>query len=114
MASNTQPPKVTYYDPNGRKFTINTFQHLQAHFNDVDVNDNATILLIDGVSNKSLVGSGMKLFSIPVTHEYVDVIGASDGVDAGMSNLIVATYCAMVTSSRGGVILEYSLIVSYM
>ena len=44
----------------------------------------------------------MKLFSIPVTHEYVDVIGASDGVDAGMSNLIVATYCAMVTSSQGG------------
>ena len=102
MASNNKLPKGTYTDSNGRKFTINTFQNLQAHFNDVDVNDNATLCFIDGRSNNSLAGSGMKLFSTPVTPEYFDVIGSSDGVKSGMSNLMLATYCAVVTSTQGG------------
>ena len=43
----------------------------------------------------------MELFSTHVTPEYVDVIGESYGVEAGMSNLMVATYCAVVNSAQG-------------
>ena len=51
----------------------------------------------------------MKLFSTPVTPEYFDVIGSSDGVKSGMSNLMLATYCSVVTSTQGGGgVLEHS------
>ena len=56
---------------------------------------------IGGGSNNSLEGYCMKLFSTPVTPEYVNVIVASDGVETGMSNLMVATYCDIVTSPKG-------------
>ena len=115
MASNNQLPKGTCTDYNGRKFIINTLQHLQVHFNNFDVNENSTLFLIGGVSNNSLAGSGMKLFSTPVTPEYFDVIGSSDGVKSGMSNLMLATYCAVVTSVQGGgVVLEHPPIASDM
>ena len=42
----------------------------------------------------------MRLFSTPVTPEYVYVIGPSDVVEAGVYNLMAATYCAMVTSAQ--------------
>ena len=102
MASNNQLPKGTCNDYNGQKFIINTLQHLQVHFNNFDVNENSTLFLIGGGSNNSLAGSGMKLFSTPVTPKYVDIIGASAGVEAGMYNLMVVNYCPVLTSAQGG------------
>ena len=101
MASNTQLPKGTYYDPNGRKFTINTLQRRQVNFNVVYVINNFTMCLIDGVYKNLLEGSCMKLFPTPVTPEYVDIIGASDRVEALMYNLMVATYYDVETSAQG-------------
>ena len=49
----------------------------------------------------SLAGAGMQLFETPSHPEYVDVVGASDDVESGMCNLPIATYCCVVTSSRG-------------
>ena len=76
MSYNNQLPKGVYTDSNGWQFNINTFQRRQLYFNNVDVNSNATLCFIDRGSNNSLEGSVMKLFSTPVTPEYVYGIGS--------------------------------------
>ncbi len=99
MAARTQLPPGTYTDQGGRQFQINTLRTL--YLSKMDVTSNDDLCLIDGGANNGLAGANMRLFEMNECPERIDVVGASDQVESGMTSLPLATYCAVITSATG-------------
>ena len=94
-----QLPPGIYTSQDGRQFTINTLRKIR--ITSASVNDNDNLCLIDGGANSGLAGKCMREYEISEAPERVDIVGASDNVENGMDNLPIATYCSVVTSTRG-------------
>ena len=56
---------------------------------------------MDGGANTSLAGEAMVLLKQPKRPTYVNVMDISDTVNSAMGQMLVATHCTKITTSRG-------------
>ncbi|MEL6802173.1 MAG: hypothetical protein AAFO91_00130, partial [Bacteroidota bacterium] len=95
MRSQRLPPG-TYTGEDGRTYTVNAMKTVRISNMDAAIDGG---MLIDGGSNNGLAGVNMRLME--QLDEKVNVIGASDAVENGMTNLPMGTYAATMTSATG-------------
>ena len=57
--------------------------------------------LVDGGADMSLAGEAMILLKQPTKPTYVNVLDISDTVNSAMGQMLVATHCTKITTSRG-------------
>ena len=89
-------PRGTYTGEDGRTYTINAMKTVR--ISNVDAASDGG-MLVDGGSNNGLAGVNMRL--LEQLDEKVNVIGATDAVENGMTNLPVGTYAATMTTASG-------------
>jgi len=62
---------------------------------------NPNFSLVDSGADMSLAGEAMILFKQPKKPTYVNVLDVSDTVNSAMGQMLVATHCTKITTSRG-------------